>query len=102
MRFTRTCDSVSAMAAVGLPFAVRAAASSTRPVAANTFASIWSSNPLFQSPFKARTEGRHASKAGAADPDNSVAEPAAAIQDSNILAVYVTVPDLEQGMFCTR
>ena len=97
MRLTRTCASLSAMAIVGLPLAARAAARGALPVFSSPFSSIWSSKPLFQSPFKSKTVA-----AAEADRqlDTRAEEPTAGPHDSNILAVYVTVPDIEQGMFC--
>lgn len=99
MRYLRACAQLSIVSAVGLHSALagRAAASSTRnyPLASSPFSSIRFSNPLFQSPFKSKS-------AAAAEPDNNVAEQdssaGAVPQDSNIVAVYVTVPDLELGV----
>jgi hypothetical protein len=92
MRCLRTCAQLSVIGVV-LPLAARAAAATAHCPLTKTnhpFSSIRLSNPLFQSHFKSTTSA-------AAEPEGDKA-PVAAATDSSVLAVYVTVPDIEQGM----
>jgi hypothetical protein len=93
----RTCAQLSVIGAV-LPLAARAAnAGKQCPLSrAHPFASIRFSNPLFQSPWKSKT-------AVAAEPDSAAPQEAADASQNNVIAVYVTVPDLDQGMLsCSK
>jgi hypothetical protein len=94
MRYLRTCAQLSVLGAV-LPLAARAVSVANHcPVSKfQSFASIRFSNPLFQSPSKSKA-------AVAAEPETSAPIDTAALDasPSNVVAVYVTVANLEQGM----
>lgn len=86
----RMCAQLSAIGAAVLPFAARGAPATCTPLAKlHPFCSIRLSNPFFQSPVKWNS-------AAAAEPESS--EGGSALNSSDIVAVYVTVPDIEQGM----